>query len=120
MKTKMKYLIIAVAIIIILVISAIAINNTNNETKEINFTHNDTDSISSSATPSEDGYDVSTHYDGEEGSSDTYGTVYRDGSVSSHSKGTTANGDKYSVDSYMDKDGNIHGSVNVNGYHYNV
>ena len=66
---------------------------------------------------SSNGHDVHTHYEGEEGTDDTYGTVYDDGSVESHSSGHTRYGD-YQMDSYMDSEGNIHGSANIGGQHY--
>lgn len=53
-------------------------------------------------------------------SQDTYGTFHNDGSVESHSTGKTKYGNDYQIDSYMDKDGNIHGSVNIDGKTYNV
>ena len=68
---------------------------------------------------SSNGHDVSSHYEGEHGSSDTYGTVYKDGSVESHQTGHTDYGD-YRVDSYMDSSGNIHGTVDVGGKTYHV
>ena len=66
---------------------------------------------------SSNGHDVHTHYEGEEGTDDTYGTVYDDGSIESHSSGHTKYGD-YQMDSYMDSDGNIHGSANIGGKSY--
>ena len=66
---------------------------------------------------SSNGHDVHTHYEGEEGTDDTYGTVYDDGSIESHSSGHTKYGD-YQMDSYMDSDGNIHGSANIGGQSY--
>lgn len=68
---------------------------------------------------SSDGHDVSYHYEGEYGSSDTHGKVYDDGSVESHQKGTTDYGD-YQIDSYMDSDGKVHGTVDVGGKTYHV
>lgn len=68
---------------------------------------------------SSNGHDVSSHYEGEHGSSDTYGTVYDDGSVESHQTGHTEYGE-YQVDSYMDSDGNVHGTVDVGGRTYEV
>ena len=43
-----------------------------------------------------------------------------DGSVESHATGTTKYGNDYQIDSYMDSNGNIHGSVNIDGKTYNV
>ena len=77
------------------------------------------ESYSSSASPSSDGYDTHSHYEGEYGSSDTYGTVHDDGSVDSHQKGHTDYGD-YEIDSHMDSEGNIHGTVDVGGKTYHV
>ena len=68
---------------------------------------------------SSNGHDVHTHYEGEEGTDDTYGTVYDDGSVESHSSGHTKYGD-YQMDSYMDSDGNIHGTANIGGHTYTI
>lgn len=79
----------------------------------------DDDSYSSSSSPSSDGYDTHSHYDGEYGSSDTYGKVHDDGSVDAYQTGHTDYGD-YQIDSHMDSDGNIHGSVNVGGKTYYV
>ena len=75
----------------------------------------DSDSYSSSS----DGYDSYSHYEGDYGSSDTYGTVHDDGSVESHQTGHTDYGD-YQVDSYMDSNGNLHGTVDVGGHKYYV
>lgn len=77
------------------------------------------ESYSSSASPSSDGYDTYSHYEGEYGSSDTYGTVHDDGSVDSHQKGHTDYGD-YEIDSHMDSEGNLHGTVDVGGKTYHV
>ena len=77
------------------------------------------DSYSSSASPSSDGYDTHSHYEGEYGSSDTYGKVHDDGSVDSYQKGHTDYGD-YEIDSHMDSEGNIHGTVDVGGKTYHV
>lgn len=74
---------------------------------------------SGSYSASSNGHDVSSHYEGEYGSSDTHGTVYDDGSVESHQKGHTDYGD-YEIDSYMDSNGNIHGDVEVGGQSYHV
>ena len=74
---------------------------------------------SGSYSASSNGHDVSSHYEGEYGSSDTHGTVYDDGSVESHQKGHTDYGD-YEIDSYMDSNGNIHGDVEVGGQTYHV
>lgn len=68
---------------------------------------------------SSNGRDVQSHYEGEYGSADTHGTVYDDGSVESHQTGHTDYGD-YKVDSYMDSNGNIHGTVDVGGQTYHV
>ena len=73
------------------------------------------DSYSSSS----DGYDTHSHYDGEYGSSDTYGTVNDDGSMDAHQTGHTDYGD-YQIDSHMDSDGNIHGTVEMGGKTYHV
>ena len=73
------------------------------------------DSFSSSS----NGQDVSYHYDGEYGSSDTHGKVYDDGSVEAHETGHTSYGD-YKIDSYMDSEGNLHGDVEVGGRTYHV
>lgn len=70
-------------------------------------------------TSSSDGHDTYSHYEGEHGSSDTYGTVNDDGSVDAHQTGHTDYGD-YEIDSHMDSDGNIHGTVNVGGKTYSV
>ena len=69
---------------------------------------------------SSDGRDVSSHYEGEEGTQDTYGTFHDDGSIESHSTGKTKYGNDYQIDSYMDSDGNVHGSVNIDGKTYTV
>ena len=74
---------------------------------------------SGSYSASSNGHDVSSHYEGEYGSSDTHGTVYDEGSVESHQKGHTDYGD-YEIDSYMDSNGNIHGDVEVGGQTYHV
>lgn len=68
---------------------------------------------------SSNGRDVSSHYEGDYGSADTYGTVYDDGSVESHQTGHTDYGD-YKIDSYMDSNGNMHGTVDVGGRTYHV
>lgn len=68
---------------------------------------------------SSNGHDVSSHYEGDSGSADTYGTVYDDGSVESHQTGHTDYGD-YKIDSYMDSDGNMHGTVDMGGQTYHV
>lgn len=73
------------------------------------------DSYSSSS----DGHDTYSHYEGEYGSSDTHGTVHDDGSVDAHQTGHTDYGD-YEIDSHMDSDGNIHGTVEVGGKTYHV
>lgn len=74
---------------------------------------------SGSYSSSSNGRDVSSHYEGEYGSSDTHGTVYDDGSIESHQTGHTDYGD-YQIDSYMDSDGNVHGTVDVGGRTYYV
>ena len=74
---------------------------------------------SGSYSSSSNGRDVESHYDGEYGSADTHGTVYDDGSVESHQTGHTAYGD-YQIDSYMDSNGNIHGTVDAGGRTYYV
>ena len=74
---------------------------------------------SGSYSSSSNGHDVSSHYEGEYGSSDTHGTVYDDGSVEAHETGHTDYGD-YKIDSYMDSDGNLHGDVEVGGQTYHV
>ena len=68
---------------------------------------------------SSNGRDVESHYEGEYGSADTHGTVYDDGSVESHQTGHTDYGD-YKVDSYMDSNGNLHGTVDMGGRTYYV
>lgn len=77
------------------------------------------DSGSYSSSSSADGYDTHSHYEGEYGSSDTYGTVHDDGSVDSYQKGSTEYGD-YEINSHMDSDGSIHGTVDVGGKTYYV
>ena len=77
--------------------------------------HHSSDRYSSSS----NGHDVESHYEGDYGSSDTHGTVYDDGSVESHQTGHTAYGD-YQIDSYMDSNGNIHGTVDAGGHTYHV
>lgn len=86
-------------------------------------------SSSSSSSSSDDDYsyssssngrDVSSHYEGDEGTQDTYGTFHDDGSVESHATGKTKYGNDYQIDSYMDSDGNVHGSVNIDGKTYTV
>ena len=74
---------------------------------------------SDSYSSSSNGRDVSSHYESEYGSADTHGRVYDDGSVESHQKGTTDYGD-YQIDSYMDSNGNVHGSVKTGGQTYYV
>lgn len=68
---------------------------------------------------SSNGRDVESHYEGEYGSADTHGRVYDDGSVESHQTGHTDYGD-YKVDSYMDSNGNLHGTVDMGGRTYYV
>jgi TM2 domain-containing membrane protein YozV len=77
------------------------------------------ESYSSSSSPSSDGYDTHSHYEDEHGSADTYGTVHDDGSVDSYQTGHTDYGD-YQIDSHMDSDGNIHGTVDMGGKTYHV
>lgn len=74
---------------------------------------------SPSYSSSSNGRDVESHYEGEEGSADTHGTIYDDGSVESHQTGHTDYGD-YQIDSYMDSNGKIHGTVDVGGHTYHV
>lgn len=74
---------------------------------------------SSSSSSSSDGYDTHSHYEGEYGSSDTYGTVNDDGSVDAYQTGHTDYGD-YKIDSHMDSDGNLHGTVEMGGKTYYV
>lgn len=74
---------------------------------------------SNSVSSSSDGYDTYYSYEDEYGSGDLKGTVYSDGSVEAHQKGTTKFGD-YEVNSYMDSEGNIHGTVTTGGYTYYV
>jgi ribosomal protein L40E len=76
-------------------------------------------SSSGSYSSSSNGRDVESHYEGDAGSADTYGTVYDDGSVESHQSGHTDYGD-YQIDSYMDSNGNLHGTVDVGGQTYHV
>ena len=78
-----------------------------------------TTSDGESYTASSDGKNSYSHYEGEYGSSDTYGTVNNDGSVDAHQTGHTDYGD-YEIDSHMDSDGNIHGTVDVGGKTYEV
>lgn len=66
-----------------------------------------------------DGDDVHYHYEDEYGSSDINGKVYDDGSVESHQTGHTDYGD-YQIDSFMDSDGNLHGTVETGGKTYRV
>jgi len=73
------------------------------------------DSYSSSS----NGRDVSSHYEGEYGSADTEGRINDDGSVDAHQTGHTDYGD-YEINSHMDSDGNIHGTVDVGGKTYYV
>ena len=89
----------------------------------------DSSSSGSSSSSSDDDYsyssssngnDVSSHYEGEEGTQDTYGTFHEDGSVESHSTGKTKYGNDYKIDSFMDSDGNVHGKVSIDGKTYNV
>ena len=77
------------------------------------------DGASYSSSKSSDGYDTHTHYESEYGSSDTYGKVHDDGSVDSYQKGSTDYGD-YEINSHMDSDGNVHGTVDVGGKTYYV
>ena len=77
------------------------------------------DSSSGSYSSSSNGHDVNSHYEGDGGSADTHGTIYDDGSVESHQTGHTDYGD-YRIDSYMDSDGNVHGTVDVGGHTYHV
>ena len=68
---------------------------------------------------SSDGYETHGHYEDEHGSADIEGSVNDDGSVDAHQKGTTDYG-SYEIDSHMDSDGNIHGTVDVGGRTYHV
>ena len=74
---------------------------------------------SSSSSSSSDGYDTHSHYEDEHGSADLEGTVHDDGSVDAHQTGHTDYGD-YEINSHMDSDGNIHGTVDVGGKTYYV
>ena len=74
---------------------------------------------SESYSSSSDGREVSSHYEGEYGSADTKGHINDDGSVDSHQSGHTDYGD-YEIDSHMDSNGNLHGTVNVGGQTYHV
>ena len=126
--------IVVIAIIILVVIGGIVGALTPkqtapaehlNDNQDFNMTSSSNDYSSSgsdssgSYSASSNGHDVSSHYEGEYGSSDTHGTVYDDGSVESHQKGHTDYGD-YQIDSYMDSDGKMHGDVEVGGQTYHV
>lgn len=68
---------------------------------------------------SSNGREVSSHYEGEYGTADTEGTINDDGSVDSHQTGHTDYGD-YEINSHMDSDGKISGTVEVGGKTYHV
>lgn len=121
-----------ISAIVILVIFLIVVSTvigafapkTNHEIKDSTPSNSSYSSLpstsdSKSSSSSSNGQDVSYHYDGKEGSSDTHGKVYDDGSVESHQTGHTKYGD-YQIDSYMDSDGNVHGSVQTGGKTYRV
>ena len=135
-------IVIAIIFLIIIggVVGALAPKNTSNDLNNdyeiddnldsVNATSDSSGSGSSSGSSSSsgsgdtyssssNGHDVSSHYEGEYGSSDTHGTIYDDGSVESHQTGHTDYGD-YQIDSYMDSDGNLHGTVDVGGQTYHV
>ena len=138
---KIIALIVACCIGLLLIGSIMSIispdANTSSSSDSYNYENSDSDvsevsdsssseSYSSSSSDSDysyssssNGHDVHTHYEGEEGTDDTYGTVYDDGSVESHSSGHTKYGD-YQMDSYMDSDGNIHGTANIGGHTYTI
>lgn len=109
--------------VILIVIGAISsfLTPEKEDTTVINNTsHNVTiGDYSNSVSSSSDGYDTYYSYEDEYGSGDLKGTVYSDGSIEAHQKGTTEFGD-YEVNSYMDSDGNIHGTVTTGGYTYYV
>lgn len=79
----------------------------------------DSSSVSSDSSSSSnyDDMDTHSHYEGDEGTADTHGKVYSDGSVEAHTTGSTKYGD-YQIDSYMDSDGNVHGKVKTGGHTY--
>lgn len=79
----------------------------------------DSSQSTESSSYSSDGYDTQSHYEDEHGSADLEGTVHDDGSVDAHQKGHTDYGD-YEIESHMDSDGNIHGTVDVGGKTYHV
>ena len=133
---KIGYCIVILIIVLIVVGSVVGafspktsdIKSTSNSdlsTSDISSSSSSSSGSSSSGSSSNkyssssNGHDVSSHYEGEYGSSDTHGTVYDDGSVESHQTGHTSYGD-YKVDSYMDSSGNIHGTVDVGGRTYHV
>lgn len=93
--------------------------NLNDSSSSSSSSGSSSSSYSSSSSPSSDGYDTHSHYEGDQGSSDTYGTVHDDGSVDSYQKGHTDYGD-YEINSHMDSDGKVHGTVNVGGKTYYV
>ena len=126
--TNKKIISAIVMLIIVLIVVSTVIGTfapkTTHEIKDTTPSNSNYSSISSSSgsgysSSSSDGHDVSYHYDGKEGSSDTHGKVYDDGSVESHQTGHTKYGD-YQIDSYMDSDGNVHGSVQTGGKTYRV
>lgn len=85
---------------------------------ETNITYNNTSSNMSISSSSND-YDDSYYYEDEYGSAHTTGKVYSDGSVEAHQKGYTEYGE-YEINSYMDSEGNIHGTVTTGGHTYYV
>lgn len=79
------------------------------------YSSSSADSYSSSS----NGRDVSSHYEGEYGTADTEGTINDDGSVDAHQTGHTDYGD-YEINSHMDSDGKVSGTVEVDGKTYHV
>lgn len=94
-------------------------SNSNNNSTYISGSSSPVSSGGDSYSSYSDGRDVYSHYEGDYGSSDTHGKVYDDGSIESHQKGSTDYGD-YQIDSYMDSNGNLHGTVDVGGKTYYV
>lgn len=125
--------VVAVVIILLIVIagsmSAFSPKTSTSDYTNDDYTSKDnlnSDSVSSSSgsgdssySSSSNGHDVSSHYEGEYGSSDLEGTVNDDGSVDAHETGHTDYGD-YEINSHMDSDGHIHGTVDVGGKTYYV
>ena len=74
---------------------------------------------SESPSYSSDDYDTQSHYEDEHGSADLEGKVNDDGSVDARQTGHTDYGD-YEINSHMDSDGNIHGTVDIDGDTYYV